>query len=62
MYSKFVTHEMGLSTTNGGALGFGTGEETFDEISLAAGETRAMGEAVRWIDLRANATRCCRYF
>ena len=54
MYSKFVTHDDGNFDHKWRALGFGTGEETFDEISLAAGETRAMGEAVRWIDLRAT--------
>ena len=54
MYSKFVTHDNGTFDHKWRALGFGTGEETFDEISLAAGETRAMGEAVRWIDLRAT--------
>lgn len=54
MYSKFVTHDNGNFDHKWRALGFGTGEETFDEISLAAGETRAMGEAVRWIDLRAT--------
>ncbi len=55
MYSKFVTHDTGNFDHKWRALGFGTGEETFDEISLAAGETRAMGEAVRWIDLFVGA-------
>ena len=54
MYSRFVTHDNENFDHKWRALGFGTGEETFDEISLAAGETRAMGEAVRWIDLRAT--------
>ena len=53
-YSKFVTYDNGYFDPKWRALGFGTGEETFDEISLAASEVRAAGEAVRWIDLPAT--------
>ena len=50
------------AVTNGGALVFATGEETLDQISSAAGETRSMGEAIRWIDLRGTHRGATRYF
>lgn len=53
-YSKFVTHDGKAVSHRWRALGLGTGEETFEEISSAAGEIRATGEAIRWIDLSAT--------
>jgi putative DNA primase/helicase len=49
-YSKFVPHD-GNRGAEWRSLGFGSGEETIDQIALAAGETRSMGESIRWIDL-----------
>ncbi len=49
-YSKFVPHD-GNRSAEWRSLGFGSGEETIDQIAFAAGETRSMGESIRWIDL-----------
>ena len=51
-YSKFVSQDDGIGSDRWRSLGFATGEETMDQIALAAGETRSMGESIRWIDLR----------
>ena len=53
-YSKFVTRDNGNCSPKWRGLGFGTGEETLDQIAMAAGESRAMGASIRWIDLRGN--------
>jgi hypothetical protein len=50
-YSKFVSHDDGIGSDKWRSLGFASGEETMDQISLTAGETRSMGESIRWIDL-----------
>jgi hypothetical protein len=53
-YSKFVTHDNGNCNPKWRGLGFATGEETLDQIAAAAGESRAMGASIRWLDLRGN--------
>jgi putative DNA primase/helicase len=50
-YSKFVAQDDGNCGDKWRSLAFGSGEETMDQIALAAGETRSMGESIRWIDL-----------
>jgi putative DNA primase/helicase len=50
-YSKFAPHDGENCCPKWRSLGLGTGEETSDQISLAAGESRAMGASIRWIDL-----------
>ena len=53
-YSKFVAHSDGNCGHKWRGLVFATGEETLDQIALAAGESRSMGESIRWIDLRGT--------
>ena len=53
-YSKFVSHDDGNCRHKWHSLGFATGEMTMDQIASAIGETRSMGESIRWIDLRAT--------
>ena len=53
-YSKFVVHDEGSSSHKWRSLVYATGEETLDEIALAAGQSRSMGESIRWIDLRGT--------
>ncbi len=53
-YSKFVSHDGENCCPKWRGLGLGTGEETLDQISLAAGQSRAMGASIRWIDLRGT--------
>ena len=53
-YSKFVAHGDGNCGHKWRGLVFATGEETLDQIALAAGESRSMGESIRWIDLRGT--------
>jgi putative DNA primase/helicase len=50
-YSKFVSQDEGIGSDKWRSLGFASGEETLDQIALSAGETRSMGESIRWIDL-----------
>jgi hypothetical protein len=53
-YSKFVPHDNGNCGHKWRSLGFATGEETLDQIALAAGVSRSMGESIRWINLRGT--------
>ena len=53
-YSKFVSHDNGNFGHKWRSLGFATGEETMDQIALAAGVSRSMGESIRWINLRGT--------
>jgi len=53
-YSKLAPRDGENRRAQWRCLTLGTGEETFDQIALAAGEYRAMGAAIRWIDLRAT--------
>ena len=53
-YSKFVPHDSGNCGHKWRSLGFATGEETIDQIALAAGVSRSMGESIRWINLRGT--------
>lgn len=53
-YSKLAPRDGEDRRPQWRGLGLGTGEETFDQIALAAGESRAMGAAIRWIDLRGT--------
>ena len=53
-YSKFVVHDDGSCSHKWRSLVYATGEETLDEIALAAGQSRSMGESIRWIDLRGT--------
>ena len=52
-YSKFVPNDVGIGSDKWRSLSFASGEETMDEIGLAAGKTRSMGKSIRWIDLCA---------
>jgi putative DNA primase/helicase len=64
-YSKFVSQVDGNCQERWRSLGFATGEVTMDHVALAVGETRSMGESIRWIDLRgtlrgaADIFDCC---
>ena len=53
-YSKFVVHDGVDCSHKWRSLVYATGEETLDEIALAAGQSRSMGESIRWIDLRGK--------
>ena len=53
-YSAFVPRDDGNCRHTWRSLVFATGEETLDQIALAAGESRSMGESIRWIDLRGT--------
>jgi putative DNA primase/helicase len=53
-YSTFASQGDGQRGYKWRSLGFATGEETLDQISMAAGESRAMGESIRWCDLPGN--------
>jgi hypothetical protein len=55
-YSKFVSQVDGSCRDRWSSLGFASGEGTMDQIALAAGETRSIGESIRWID--QSATLC----
>jgi Domain of unknown function (DUF927) len=50
-YSKFVTQVDGNCRDRWRSVGFATGEVTIDHVALAVGETRSMGESIRWSDL-----------
>jgi hypothetical protein len=52
-YSKFAPHAMSNAGLKWHCLALASGEEASDQISEAAGHTRTVGAAIRWIDLCA---------
>jgi Domain of unknown function (DUF927) len=53
-YSKFVPTTKSDAERKWRSIFLATGEEAIEQISEAAGHTRAIGEAIRWSDLRAT--------
>jgi hypothetical protein len=50
-YSKFVGQHNGNRDHKWRTLALGTGEETLERIAQNSGDSRSMGETIRWIDL-----------
>jgi putative DNA primase/helicase len=53
-YSKFAPTTKSDADRKWRSIFLATGEEAIEQISEAAGHTRAVGEAIRWSDLRAT--------
>jgi putative DNA primase/helicase len=53
-YSKFAPMTKSDADRKWRSIFLATGEEAIDHISEATGHTRAVGEAIRWSDLRAT--------